>query len=609
MGDWDSRTKLEEQTISFFMRGMKVIWELLGKEKKLIIIILVLTAFLQFAGLLLNVLLKYLFDELPNLTNSGHFSKCVIAILALIFLVKIIALIVRRFFVEIKFLKSLIRLENAWPALAHKRLLSLSLGYHERENTGKKIDKINKGCERLVDISCRLYWGFVPQFFYLIINMIIIMVIDWRLGLMFIAPFPFAIYFYLRAFRRAAPAFEAWEANKEEATGLFCQSIINIQTVQNYVQEKREEYGFSKIRKNMEKLDIEASVSMQYYFFAAITILWIFFVGTIAMGIYFVVNGIGTVGTVVYIIATGTVTFEGLWHLVHEYTEILRRLISVFRMKELLDEKPEIMSSPNAVTPKQYIGKIKLDNLSFVYPNKKQEVLSGINMEIERGEMIALVGKSGEGKTTAVRLISRMFDVTKGKIMLDGQNIRNISLEWYRRLFAVVQQDVDIFDASILDNIRYAYPRASEDQVKKAIKAAYLGVVLKDKNRFPSGLHEKVGERGVRLSGGERQRVGIARAFLALLNGAKVLILDEATSNLDSQAERAIQKMILDLRKKESITIIAIAHRLSTIQKADTIYVINNGRIAEQGSHSHLVEEKGIYAELVNLQRLGELRE
>jgi ABC-type multidrug transport system fused ATPase/permease subunit len=319
-------------------------------------------------------------------------------------------------------------------------------------------------------------------------------------------------------------------------------------------------------------------------------------------------KGLSTPGTIVYIISTGTVTLQGLWQLVHEYTEILRRLIAVFRMKELLDEEPEIKDEPSALIPEKYIGNFALDNLAFAYPNKEKAVLENFNLNIEPGEMIAFVGKSGEGKTTAAKLICRMFDPTSGAILLDGQNVKEIKLDWYRRLFAVVQQDVDIFDASILENIRYSYPSALEEEVLEAMKASYLRVVLDDKERFPRGMLEQVGEKGVKLSGGERQRVGIARAYLALLNGAKVLVLDEATSSLDSQAELAIQKMIQKLREKQGISIIAIAHRLSTIQKADTIYVINNGKIIEKGNHGKLLERNGLYAELVNLQRMGELR-
>jgi ATP-binding cassette, subfamily B, bacterial len=608
MTEWENKTKLEEQTLSFFLRGMKMMWELYGGEKRVLLALIAWIAFLQFLALGFNLILKYLFDAIPAVVALGRFNAYTIILIAVLAGLKIAQLVIQRFAVEMRFLKSIIRLENAWPIMAHKKLLELSLGYHERENTGKKIEKINKGCERMVDILGRLRWGFLPEFFYILINFAIIMIMDWRLGLLFAVPFPVAAYFYLGAFRKAAPVFEQWEIEKERATGLFCQSVINVQTVQNYVQENKETESFASVREHMAEIDTNACIRMQYYFFAAITALWLFFIGTIVLGLYFVSKGLSTPGTIVYIISTGTVTLQGLWQLVHEYTEILRRLIAVFRMKELLDEEPEIKDLPSALIPEKHIGNFELKNLAFAYPNKEKTVLENFNLRIGSGEMIAFVGKSGEGKTTAAKLICRMFDPSSGAILLDGQDIRNIKLDWYRRLFAIVQQDVDIFDASILENIRYSYPSASAEEVLEAMKASYLRVVLEDKERFPRGMHEQVGEKGVKLSGGERQRVGIARAYLALLNGAKVLVLDEATSSLDSQAELAIQKMILKLREKQGITIIAIAHRLSTIQKADNIYVINNGKIIEKGSHYKLIERNGLYAELVNLQRMGELR-
>lgn len=608
MADWEDKTKLEEQTLAFFARGLKVIWGLLGTERKTIIQVVAGIAVLQVLALSFNVLLKFLFDELPSIINGMASRNFVIFLLAGLVIVKAAQILFGRFAVEIRFLRSIIKMENTWPVLAHKKLLELSFSFHEKENTGKKIEKINKGIDRMWDIVARLRWGFIPQLFYLGINFVVMMILDWRLGLLFSAPFPFAAYIYLKAFRSAAPVYEQWEAKKEESSGLFTQSIINIQTVQNYVQEKKESWAFSGIRQYMQGIDIKASVRMQYYFLAAVSWLWIFFIGTILVGFHFVVNGSTSIGTLVYIISTGSVTLENLWHLVHEYTEILKRLISVFRMKELLDEEPEIKDAPGAVIPRKYRGLIELENIKFVYPGKERLILDNFSLKIEPGEMVAFVGKSGEGKTTTVRLITRMFDVDQGAVKLDGTNIKKIEKDWYRRLFAIVQQDVDVFDATIFDNIRYASPQARRQEVEEAVRAAYLHRALSDKDRFPKGMDEMVGERGVRLSGGERQRVGIARAYLALLKGAKVLVLDEATSNLDSQAELAIQKMIAKLRAKQSVTIIAIAHRLSTIRRADAIYVINNGRIAEQGDHNSLVNKNGIYASLASLQMMGELR-
>jgi ABC-type multidrug transport system fused ATPase/permease subunit len=597
-----------KKSLAYFISGMKDYWSLLAGEKRVMMVYVFWIAFLQALALGFHLILKELFDEIPRLVELGGFSRYAIALVVALFTIKMLALTLKRFALEIRFLKSLIKLENSWPVAAHKKLMELSLGYHEKENTGKKLDKINKGCDRMVDITARLRWGFLPQLFYVIINVCIIIFIDWRLGAFFFLPFIPAAYLYFKAFQKAAPAFEEWEKEKEKSTGLFCQSVINIQTVQSYVQEEKEKTNFEAIREKMRQLDEKATIRMQVYFFIAISTLYVFFMITVLYGILLVIKGESSVGTLVYIISTGSVTFEGLWILVHEYTEILRRLIAVERMKKLLDEEPAIKNSPNAVMP-VYKGKFSFEDVYFTYEGKKEPVLKGINIEIAPGEMIAFVGRSGEGKTTMTKLLSRMFDVKKGRITLDGTDIKNIDLFWLRRKFAIVSQDVDIFDASILDNIRYSYSDASLEDVQKAIKAAFLEKVLNDKRRFPKGIHEQVGEKGVRLSGGERQRVGIARAYLALLNGAKILILDEATSNLDSQAELAIQKMIGSLRNLHNFTIVAIAHRLSTIRRADRIFVINDGTIIEKGDHNRLLAKNGLYAKLVELQTIGEIRD
>ena len=205
-------------------------------------------------------------------------------------------------------------------------------------------------------------------------------------------------------------------------------------------------------------------------------------------------------------------------------------------------------------------------------------------------------------------MLARGYDIGSGRLTLDGNEINQLDRNWFRSRFAVVQQDVDIFDATLQENIRYSFPDATAEEVSQALKAAHLDIILANKERFPDGLETQVGERGVRLSGGEKQRVGIARAYVSLLKGANVLILDEATSSLDSEAERAIQNMINKLRAETQITIVAIAHRLSTIQRADEIFVINGGVITESGDHQKLMAQNGLYSRLVELQKLGELR-
>ncbi len=609
MEDWDASVPVKTQTFFFFTHGMKTLWGLLGKEKKPIVLALSLMTVIKSLDLAFPLFLKIIFDEIQMIMTQHTVSKKVIWCIAGLFSVRMISLLIKRLFEEPTFVKSLLRLENWWPVMAQEKLLELSLSYHERENTGKKIAKINKGCEKLIEIMADLFWGLIPSLIYLTINIVLILCMNWILGLLFLLPLIPAVWINLKSYERFTPIWEEWEIQKEIATGLFCQSLINAQTVQGFVQEDREKTKLAAVRGAMERMDTKASLQVQKYFFAMGAILHIFFTITIATGIFLVAHNMSAVGTVVYIVATGSVTLDNLWQIVNVYTRILRNIIAAERMKKLMDETPEVDNMQNAITPSSLRGIIEFRCVRFAYNGQPHPVLDDISFVVRPGEMLALAGKSGSGKTTAIKLLARMYDATEGAILLDGTDIKILDRNWYRKLFAVVQQDVEIFDTTLVENITYANKSAPENEIKRALEAAHLKDAIANCNRFPKGLLTSVGERGVRLSGGERQRVGIARAYLALLGGARILILDEATSSLDSEAERAIQDMIDELRSTINISIVAIAHRLSTIQKADRICVLEEGKIIEEGSHKKLIQQNGLYAKLVNLQKLGELRE
>jgi ABC-type multidrug transport system fused ATPase/permease subunit len=610
MSDWDNdKLEKKDRNLKFFVKGMRTLWELLGKERKNIMFVFWLLVFTQAMEIVFSYCLKLIFDFLPGFANGVGVVTYLYWVLAAMAGAKLLGLLVRHFVKEIIFVNAVIRLENLWPVQAQKKLLELPMGYHERENTGKKISKINKGVDRLVDILTTLFWGTLPQLLYLIINVVVAIVIDWRLGILFCLPFIPAMILHFRIFDRYADGWELWEAKKEESTGKTCQSIICVNTVQNFVQEKTEIGVNQVIRDEMVEIDTTIHTEMQKSFFYIGCILQFFFFLTIALGVYLVYLGKSTPGTIVYLIATGSVTLQGIGDIMMNYTRTLRRMISVQRMKDLLDEKSSIENSESAIVPTGYEGEFSFSDVTFTYPGKDKPVLHDFSLTVSPKEMVALVGRSGEGKSTVIRLLCRMYDIDSGEISLDGQTIKEINLDWYRKLFAIVQQDVDIFDATLLGNVRYPYPEATEEQVQEALQAAHLDVILDNKERFPEGIQTQVGERGIRLSGGEKQRVGIARAYLALLNGAKILVLDEATSSLDSEAEQAIQQMIDRVQEKLNISIVAIAHRLSTIQKADKICVINDGRVVESGDHHRLVARNGLYAKLVELQKLGALRD
>lgn len=302
---------------------------------------------------------------------------------------------------------------------------------------------------------------------------------------------------------------------------------------------------------------------------------------------------------VVVFIYANSLFFElsfSFFSITYGYNHTTRVLGQIDSALKTIAVDPEIKDKTNALKPKFKKAAISLEDVSFAYPGK-ETLFKDFNLEIKAGEKIGLVGLSGSGKSSFVKLIARYFDVQKGRIKINGLDIRDIAQDSLHKNIAAIPQDVSLFNRTLLDNIRYGKTNASVEEVVRAAKKAYADEFIK---AFPEGYQTKVGERGVILSGGERQRIAIARA---ILKNAPILIFDEATSALDSQSEKHIQKSLINLMKNK--TVIAIAHRLSTLREMDRILVFNKGRIVEEGSHLSLLQKKGVYYKLYNMQADG----
>lgn len=604
--DWDDFPEPKDLSVSYVVRGLKILWGLFSTERRRILTAAGILVVVEFMGLSMPLFFKLLVDHLPVVQLEG-ITFYVVGLVVLMFAFRTLKLALHRFVQEPIFLRAIIRLEEVLPVIAHEKLLVLSANYHERENTGRKIAKVSKGVEKLIATLADIFWTLLPSLSYLVLNAVVILVLDWRLGLIFLLPLIPAVWFNLKSYEQFQPVWEAWERKKEQSVGLFCQSILNIRTVQSYVAEKREADVHEAIRLDMEKLDYDAHVKLERYFFGMEMVIEFSLITTIVVGLYFTYRGWSTAGTVAYITITGNATLQNLNNIIHVYTRMLRNFVPAERMQGLLDEEEDVKNEAPGVIPDVSDRRLDFDNVSLVYRGKAEPVFEGFSLSIEPGRMLALVGVSGSGKSTLVNLLLRVYDPTGGSVRLGGLDVRReMDRDWYRSRFAYVPQEVEIFNGSIHYNITYGTPAVDPELVRKAVEAACLGELV-EKNR--EGLLTEVGERGVRLSGGERQRVGIARAYVSLLSGAEVLVLDEATSSLDSLSERVIQEFIQKLRSERSITIVAIAHRLSTIRSADRICVLDGGAIAEMGSHEQLLRMNGLYQKLDELQKGGELRE
>ena len=263
------------------------------------------------------------------------------------------------------------------------------------------------------------------------------------------------------------------------------------------------------------------------------------------------------------------------------------------RFLEIMAVAPDIKDREDAKELTDVKGEIDFENVSFAYEGNKEKVLSHVNLRVKAGEYVALVGSSGAGKTTLCSLIPRFYDVTEGRVLLDGEDIRNLKLQSLRNHIGIVQQDVYLFAGTVMENIRYGKPEASDEEVIRAAKAANAHEFIME---LENGYDTDIGQRGVKLSGGQKQRLSIARVFL---KNPPILIFDEATSALDNESEKIVQKSLEDLAKDR--TTFVIAHRLSTIRKAQRILVLTEDGIAEEGTHEELMKKNGIYSSLYKM--------
>lgn len=608
--EWDRDPSIDEQGVGYFFRGVATLWSLATPEKPYLLKALGALLCAEGLGILAPVFFKFLVDALPSLPVTGVHTLALVLVAA-IAATKLLSIGVRRFVQEPLFIKAIISLENRLPQEVHEKFMALSQRYHEQENTGRKVAKVNKGVERIIGLVADGFWMLIPACVFILVNLVLITWMEWRLGLIMVASIALYVWINMRTYVQFYAVWERYEDLKEQSIGQFCESILCVRTVQAFVQEKREVERHKRVRTEMCDLDVNASIALQRHFFFMEGALAIGFCAALILGMLSVAWGQATVGTVAYLFAVGSMMMQSLWGVVQVYTRMLRYLVAAERIKKVLDEPLDVQSIPDAQQPPSDTDGLSLAFLgvSHEYPGKRAPVLSGITLQVTPGSMVALVGRSGAGKSTIVHLLARIADPTDGKIVLNGVDIRSLDRDWYRRLFATVPQDVEVFECSMRENITYSYPDAPHAWVEKAVRAACLDTLIGDQKRFPDGLQTAVGERGVRLSGGERQRVGIARAYIALLAGARFLILDEATSSLDSESERIVQSFIESLRSDKGVTIIVIAHRLSTIRNADRIVVIDQGVITETGDHGTLLKRNGLYARLTELQQLGEVRE
>lgn len=475
-------------------------------------------------------------------------------------------------------------------------LQKLSLRYYQNTKAGEIISRVINDVEQTKNFVVTGLMNLWLDLVTLLIAIGIMLSMDVGLTLVAISVFPlygFSVkYFYQRLRKLTKVRSQALA----EVQGHLHERIQGMAVIQGFALEEHEQKQFEKMNRNFLQKAIDHTVWNAKTFAVTNTVTDLAPLLVISYAGYQVIQGELKLGAFVAFYAYLERLYSPLRRLVNSSTTLTQSIASMDRMFELLDEKYNVQEKPNAMELGQVRGRVVYDNVSFRYEESGDLVLRDVNLVVEEGETVALVGMSGGGKSSMISLLPRFYDVVEGRVCIDGVDIRDVSLHSLRDQIGLVLQDNILFSDSVKMNILMGNPDASMEEVIAAAKAANAHDFIME---LPDGYDTEIGERGVKLSGGQKQRIAIARVFL---KNPRILILDEATSALDLESEQLIQQSIERLAKDRTTFI--VAHRLSTITHADRIILISDGRIREMGTHQELMEAEGAYYKLYTVQDL-----
>ena len=563
-------------------------------EKKLSALLLTFAILSSVFEALIPLALKLIFDFLEKQAktgfesfNSSSLTKYIILFIILTFSRDLVAM-----FTDFYSSKWWHKIGNTITEKVFNHLTDLSNSFYEKTSTGRIIERLGKGIADIQDILGSIISTLIPQVIYIIIAMFFLFSINPVFGLIVIVGMPLFVFISV-VFYKILNSFQDRTIDAaEKASAVKIETISNIKTVKSFATEDRHSKQLRQYLNN----EINATVSRNRKRFQMNALRFgvsdISQILILSIGIYLTATGKMTMGTLVMAWLYVTRAYLPLWWITQIYDNTQRDMISASRVFDILDTKIEVEDKKDAIHLSKIRGALELKGVSFKYQNRN--VIKNLDLKIPEGKVIALVGKSGVGKSTIVKLLLRFYDPQEGEILVDGHDLRDIKQKSLRENIGVVLQDTAIFNETAYNNIAYSKPNASKEDVIKAARIAHAHeFVLK----LPEGYDTVVGERGVKLSGGEQQRINIARA---VLKNPPILVLDEATSHLDSENEKLIQDALWKLVKGR--TSVIIAHRLSTIMKADLIVVLDKGKISEIGTHDELVKKEGIYNKLFKIQ-------
>jgi len=577
---------------------LRIYWQHSRRYPWLVFSALLFTALASAASSIYPIYLKDFINLLASQTASK--TEIIVALKHTLFILLLISLTNWLFWramqvtgavLETKVIKDL---SNS----CYRYLNKHSLTFFVNNFAGSLVKKVKWFTGAYEAITDQILWNLEPLIVQMAITLVILARLNIWLGL---ALFVWSVAFiaFNWAFTRYKYKYDvARNLVETESSGLLADTISNHNNVRLFGGYDREVQTFSDINEKLRRLRIITWNYLSNTMDGVQALLSIALeIGIFYYGIVLWSRGQLSIGDFVLIESLLTMMIERIWNVGRVIRTVYERLSDAEEMTVVLETPHEIRDIPNAKNLKVKNGQIEFKNVTFNY-NETRSILKNFDLIVKPSERLAFIGTSGAGKTTIIRLVLRQHDLTGGKILIDGQDIAKVTLDSLWQAVSLVPQDPDLFHRSLLENIRYGRPEASDEDVYAAAKAANC-------HEFISGLQDGyatlVGERGVKLSGGERQRVAIARA---ILRNAPILILDEATSSLDSESEKLIQDALITLMKDK--TVIVIAHRLSTIRQMDRIIVIDKGQISEEGCHEKLLENQdGVYSHLWQLQAGG----
>ena len=543
------------------------------------------------AGLTLNEKLKYWTNVLILRETPLESLKILCLSILTVFFIKNIFLYIKNILLRIVELKLVKEIRDR----LYKHIQTLSLGYFNRQHTGSITSIVMNDVEQLQIALAVVFQRLFVEPINILTFVALLFIISWKLALIAIIIIPLAgiaIFSIGRSIRRKS---RRTQAKIAEIMQILTETVTSIRIVKAFVNEKEEVKNFTRESKHYFKLllkrarlDLIAGPTTETFgVIIGVVLLWYGGMEVLAQ------KGVSAEDFIRFILILFSI-LGPIKQLSNVNLKIQIGAASAERIFGLLDTPPEIVEDPDPVELDVFNNAIEFDQIHFEYSDADERVLDGVSFTIKKGEIVALVGPSGSGKSTIADLIPRFFDVSKGALRIDGNNVRKISFSSLRGSMGIVTQEVILFNDTIRKNIAYGQSDVTEEAIQKAAKAANA---LEFIEQTPDGFDTLIGERGVNLSGGQKQRLAIARA---LLKNPPILILDEATSALDTESEKMVQKAIEVLMKDR--TVLVIAHRLSTVQNADKIVVLDKGKILEVGSHNELYEKGGLYRRLYDIQ-------